>query len=167
MRRLPVTAFVALSTALAFSAANSSKAQPAGPHRPAGLWQSVMAMPNGMAMTVKTCTDAAMEARRSPLNSAQNRGAADCSQSDVHPIPGGFFAKSVCKTPQGEMTSEVTATGDFQHAYSLHIVSHMAGRAQDMTMTLRYLGACPAGMQPGQVTMPNGMTMGGARPPAQ
>jgi hypothetical protein len=60
-------------------------------------------------------------------------------------------------------TSHIVMSGDFQSSYSMQITSDTTGGPPKMpghsvmTQTATWMGACSAGMQPGDMIMPGGM----------
>jgi hypothetical protein len=164
-------AVVALSlTSLALPAS----AQLTAPQRRAGYWEQTVSMAAPRAMTMKSqfCTDPTVEKRVSALGQAgpgQN-----CPPPTVVRTPGGFTFESTCQMAGRTTHTKGTATGDFQSSYRLVMDSQMtppiAGQGSSrMQIDSKWLGPCPAGKKPGDMTMPNGMTVnilsGSGRPP--
>jgi len=64
----------------------------------------------------------------------------------------------------GTVVSEGTATGDFNTSYTVQVQSTTSGAsapqmngAHKVSIASEWLGACPAGMAPGDMELPNGM----------
>lgn len=160
-------ALVSVLSVLVAASAASVLAAPAGPpQRKAGWWEITTQMAAPMAMTQKMnfCTDAATEARNSALaGNMQSQG--DCTQGPIARTPGGWSFSSTCKMQGMTMTTSGTATGDFQSNYRVDATTKMEPApmpqmAQSrMTITAKWLGACPAGRKPGDMVMGNGMVM--------
>jgi len=130
-------------------------AQPAGPHVEAGLWETGMEV-SGFKMNIQTCMDGSEASSRrafAPPSREQASAAAEreCEKQDIHPIPGGYSVNSTC-TNQGRVTHiSGTVTGDFRTHYTMDMTVENGGRPpQPMHMESRRVGACPAGMRPGE-----------------
>jgi len=131
-------------------------AQPAGPHVEAGLWESGMEI-SGIKMTSQVCMDGSEASSRRafmPPSRQQAASAAErdnCSKQDIHPIPGGYSVDAICSN-RGRVTHVAgKVTGDFKTRYMLDMTVDSDGRpAQPIHMESRRVGACPAGMRPGE-----------------
>jgi hypothetical protein len=130
-------------------------AQPAGPHVDAGLWESGMEV-SGIKMTSQVCMDGSeASSRRAFLPPSRERASAaaerNCEKQDVHAIPGGYAVDATCST-RGRLTHIAgKVTGDFRTRYTLDMTVEQSGQPpQPMHMESRRVGACPAGMKPGE-----------------
>jgi hypothetical protein len=130
-------------------------AQSAGPHIEAGLWETGMEV-SGFKMTSQVCMDGTEASSRRafvPPSREQASAAAerDCEKQDIHPIPGGYSVDTTCSN-QGRVTHvSGKVTGDFRTHYAMDMTVESNGRpAQPMHMESRRVGACPAGMRPGE-----------------
>ncbi len=130
-------------------------AQPAGPHVEAGLWETGMNV-SGMKITSQVCMDGSEASSRrafAPPSREQASAAAqrECEKQDIHPIPGGYSINTTC-TNQGRVTRvSGTVLGDFRTHYTMDMTVENNGRPpQAMHMESRRVGACPAGMKPGE-----------------
>lgn len=135
----------------------SALAQDALPKRKPGLWQVAMQMqgaPGPMSST--QCVDARSD------EEMLRRGFADanaqCKPPTVKRGGGVTEVQTECTAKEGQ--SQVTArfTGDMQSSYKvdgrISFNPPRAGmREASMQMDAKYLGACPAGMAPGEVRM--------------
>jgi hypothetical protein len=163
MPRVPLLA----AAAVLVPAAALAAAAPAAPHRKAGWWEmtSTMAMPTTMTTKMNMCTDAATEARNNAFASNQGPGVANCTQGPMGRTPtGGWTFSSTCKMQGGiTTTTSGVATGDFNSNYRVEATTRMSPAPMPqmaetkMTLTGRWLGACPAGRVPGDMVMANGM----------
>jgi hypothetical protein len=69
---------------------------------------------------------------------------------------------ATCDIAGRHTVSHTTISGDFQSAYTLKVVSDSQGGSPMLpphsvvTQQARWLGACTAGMQPGEMTIPGG-----------
>jgi len=139
------------------------------PMRKAGLWELKMSFEgrNLPVQVMKHCTDAATD----KLMNANFGGSVEqaCSKQDVTKTGTGFVIDAVCKFGEMTTTSHSVVSGSFDSAYKIETSSTRqggpqipgmpAGTATKMTIDAKWLGACPAGQKPGDVTMANGMTM--------
>ena len=130
-------------------------AQPAIPHVEAGLWETGMDL-SGIKVTSQVCMDGSEASSRRAFmppsrEQAQARAEQNCEKQDVHPIPGGYAINATC-TNQGRLTHIAgKVTGDFKTHYTLDMTVDRDGRpSQPMHMESRRVGACPAGMKPGE-----------------
>ena len=121
------------ATAAAGDAPNVSAAasMTSPPKRKPGLWAQTVTT-GGMTQTMKLCLDEATEAKLTVWG--QQAGKDICAKNDITPKPGGWAFTSECDMAQANGTHEMEMTGTWG-------------------------GACPANMKPGDMTMPNGMTM--------
>lgn len=152
-------ALVALCLA---SLALPASAQMAPPKRKPGYWETRMTMPGMGPMTSQLCTDAAWEEKMSAF-SQQGPGRQQCSPPLVAKTATGFSFQSSCTMGGRTTTTRGTASGDFNSAYTMDLVSQTAGGPEmKMRIAAKWLGACPAGKKPGDMSM-NGrnMNMGG------
>ncbi len=130
-------------------------AQPAGPHIEAGLWETGMEV-SGIKMTSQICMDGSEASSRrafTPPSREQASAAADrnCEKQDIHPIPGGYSVDTTCSN-QGRVTHvSGKVLGDFRTRYAMDMTVENNGRPpQTMHMESHRVGACPAGMRPGE-----------------
>jgi hypothetical protein len=129
-------------------------AQPAGPHIEAGLWETGMDV-SGIKLNTQICMDGSEASSRrafTPPSREQASAAAErnCEKQDVHAIPGGYSVDSTCTT-RGRVTHvSGKVIGDFKTHYTMDMTVDSAGRSQAMHMESRRVGACPAGMRPGE-----------------
>jgi hypothetical protein len=154
MRTLPL--FVAgLCAAAAVAQADTVNA----PERRPGLWESTTNVTGAAPRTIKMCTDAALEKRHAMYSA---RATPDCPTSEMHAVAGGVSFRTVCTRSGVTIATEGTVTGDFNEHYHFESVSHTttangSGAGERKTsIDSHYLGPCPAGARPGDVTLPDG-----------
>lgn len=157
MRRLVVTAslFLAASSALALDV----------PARKPGLWSITLGMPAmpGGGMTSQHCIDATVDQMRNPVTG--NARTEQCSKLTFDKTATGYTFDSTCDMDGGVIQSHGIVTGSFDSAYKMDITTKnskpVAGMPGEMHMTIdaKWLSACKPGQRPGDVVMPNGMTM--------
>ncbi|WP_137043660.1 DUF3617 family protein [Pseudolabrys sp. FHR47] len=162
MRRL----FVAAATCLAVSSAAGPSLALDMPQRKAGLWELKMEFVGGNipGQTMKQCVDAATDKL---MNQAYGGASGEaCSKQDVSKSGNTMTIDSVCKFGPATMTSHAVVTGSFDSAYTVDVQSSRAGGPPmpggadtHMRISATWLGACAAGQKPGDIVMPNGMTM--------
>ena len=95
---------------------------------------------------------------------AQAKGS-NCEHTEVKPrLGGGWEFSSSCDMGSGHITSHGVASGDFNSHYTVEIDSTTTGSpmpqangAHKMKIDAVWQGPCPAGMRPGDMTLPGGM----------
>jgi hypothetical protein len=139
------------------------------PTRKAGLWEVKMIFEgrNLPATTMRQCIDAASDKKMN----ANFGGSAleECSKQDTRNVGGVITVDSVCTFGPTSTTSHAVVTGSFDSAYTIKVASTRSGgpplpgttpgTETHMTIEAKWLGACEAGQQPGDVMMSNGMKM--------
>ncbi|WP_337189301.1 DUF3617 family protein [Phenylobacterium sp.] len=148
-------------------AAGASAALPADPaqfKRRPGLWSQAMTS-DGSTQTIKLCTDEATEAKFSLVGQQVSKEM--CPKNVITPKPGGWAFESECS--MGGMGTTVTrgeATGDLNSRYTIKATVVTSGSSMpqangtsQMEITAVREGDCPAGMKPGDMTLPGGITM--------
>lgn len=135
------------------------------PVRKAGLWELKMVMAGSAvpAMTMQHCTDESVDRQMSAAYGPSQANM--CSKNDIQKTAAGFVVDSVCNTGGMATTTHAEIGGDFNSAYTVKVATKMsggpAGMPHDANMTLeaKWLGACTAGMKPGDIVMPGGVKM--------
>lgn len=136
----------------------------AAPKRKPGLWSQTVAS-EGNSQTIKLCLDAATEAKLSVWGA--QAGSEACAQNTFMRTATGFSFDSVCDMgPAGKITTKGVGSGDFDTRYEIKATSVTTGASmgqangtREMTITGTWDGACPAGMKPGDMSLPGGVTM--------
>lgn len=128
------------------------------PSRKAGLWEMQMqmqGMPGGMGS--QHCVDAKTDAdlQRRAMSGEEGE---KCVQKSMRRTPGGFEMEAECSSAQGKSFVKSVASGDFNAGYTVDNKVRFEPprhgmRDASMKVNARHLGACPAGMQPGQTRM--------------
>jgi hypothetical protein len=141
----------------------------------AGQWEVVRkserAGDKGMRMTM--CMDAAMQREMWTMGMGAVRGM--CSKSDIRFSGGRGNVDLVCNMGGSTMRSKasITFTGDTAYRTDIDTTYDPPSNGMAHARTLvesRWLGACKAGQQPGDMVLPNGTTinmrnaLGGAQP---
>lgn len=147
------------------SATASAPAAPlTPPSRKPGLWAQTMSTAN-ISQTMKICLDETVEQKMKWWGSQASNGP-DCAEQKITPhVGGGWDFHSVCKMGEsGTITSDGSATGDFNSHYKVEINSVTSGSPMPQAngphksvIDATWTGPCPADMKPGDMAMPNGM----------
>lgn len=147
----------AASGAPASSAATAAPAAPAkdqlGPEIPAsqlpsiraGLWETTVTSAGKKPRVDRQCESG----RQKPISMGK-----ECSKLTLHrTLLGGYVLDSQCGYGEMAFAMHMEARGDFQSHYEADITSHvkLPGKPDEVDTSHhegRYLGPCPAGMQP-------------------
>jgi hypothetical protein len=134
------------------------------PARKAGLWQVDMTMPGGQMppQQMKMCIDASTDAEMQKLGATAAQGM--CTRSDINRSGNTVTVNSVCKMGPTQATTQAITRFAGDAAYHTDINTKfdppMAGHAESaMVQDAKWIGACPADMQPGDLLMGNGTKM--------
>jgi hypothetical protein len=152
--------------ALGLAAAGSVSAADL-PKRKSGLWEittasSAMEKAGKGAMTLSMCIDQNSDADW--LRESQQNAQSKCSKQDYKAERDRVTFNSVCNFGQTTATTTGVASGDFDKQYKVETKSSydppLRGvKEASNTITAKWLGPCKAGQKPGDMVMPNGMTM--------
>ena len=128
------------------------------PHRKAGLWQIVTqpSDPQSKPMTHKLCLDKETEALLNRMSSGVMQQ--DCAKNDMHVSGGKLLMHTVCGLGGSQQTADViiTFSGDTSYVAESHtrFEPPLMGHAESRnTQEGKWVGACPADMQPGDMVM--------------
>ena len=126
----------------------------------AGLWQITTTTTPARANRpnlgpTELCADGTTAAR---VGGMRRRGGA-CAPTITRNADGSIGFKSDCDTPFGShVTTRGTFSGDAQSTYHVRLETQMSGApraemngARTIEINARYAGACPAGMNPGDM----------------
>ncbi|MGC3965040.1 MAG: DUF3617 family protein [Rhodocyclaceae bacterium] len=132
------------------------------PKRKPGLWEvntqiQQMSQPIG---PIQQCVDASTDELWHERG--LNRG--ECSKPAFSRSGNTLSFKSVCKGRDTTATSEGIFTGDMNTAYHGEVITRfdppVRGQSETkVTIDAKWIGACPAGMKPGEMHMPRGITI--------
>jgi len=129
------------------------------PARKAGLWQLSTTTSDGHTVTMKQCvdpqTDQIMQSRFGGVTER------NCSKHDVQKSGDTITIDSVCTIAGRTTQSHAVISGSFESHYMMTITTQIRGLPAPQTVktVVNWLGPCAAGQRPGDVIMPNGMTM--------
>lgn len=136
------------------------------PARKPGLWTVTMTIQghNTPPMKSEHCVDA--ETDKLMNNFAGGTGK-DCTKVDLQKTATGYVFDSTCRIAGAASHSHGTITGSMDSAYTIDVTSERDGGAArpglpaqtHMTIAAQWAGACKAGQKPGDMVMPNGMTL--------
>ena len=127
------------------------------PARKAGLWEVKTTIDGqGRAVTVQQCIDAATD--QMLQSSAGPFSAPACAGREVKTSDTGMTIDSRCSFNGKAASAHADITGNFDSAYTMTVTAEGSDLpAVKMTMEGKWLGACTAGQQPGDVIMANGV----------
>lgn len=131
--------------------------------RKPGLWE-VAVRAEGESLLrqqkVQQCTDARTDAM---MLMVVVPGQEDCHESRIRKHQGRYDIHTVCYVHDNRVEAHVQLSGNFSTAYEGRFdvkysqpVRHNPGPTR---FEGRWLGACTAGMQPGDMVLPNGATV--------
>lgn len=137
------------------------------PARKSGLWE-VTLRPEGpgprTGQTVQQCTSAQAEP---VMLLSILRGQEHCSEVKVArraaSAGGGYDIRTVCEVHDNPVRAQVVLRGDLQSAYTGTFEVKFLATPQNDTGRVafegRWLGACKPGQRPGDMVLPNGVTV--------
>ncbi|MCB0346182.1 MAG: hypothetical protein KDD66_13780 [Bdellovibrionales bacterium] len=137
------------------------------PPRKAGLWSlstEVEGMP-GASHTLQQCIDAATD--KELMNLSRDIAAktgAKCAKNAIDKVSGKYVHEADCMMAGSHIVSRTTFAGDFNSSYVATSITTYTPPMMGMsdthsTVTAKYLGPCAAGMDPGDVMLPDGKKM--------
>lgn len=137
------------------------------PLRKAGLWEIIAtdatATRRAKPVTVQQCTSAAVDQQ---VLLAVAPGQENCEPPEVDSgADGSYTVHTRCSVHGNAVQTRIEFSGDLQSAYEGHYEAQFAqvpdGRRDDgrraQHFAARWIGACPADMQPGDVRLPIGV----------
>lgn len=141
-------------------------AGPTFPERKAGLWEMRSTPKTGAAdsIVVQQCADPATDRALQEYGISQPKMNRKFCKEEMRNEAGKMLVHTeVCKQSETTMTRRIVMSGDFNAAYRVesHTVYEPRPKAppadDDMVAEMRWLGACPSTMKPGDMVMPGGM----------
>jgi len=132
------------------------------PARKSGEWQIVMQVA-GHTITTQQCVDAATD--KEMMQSGFAKAGEDCSSVKQSQDGSTITIDAKCTIGGMQTQTHAVVTGDFQSAYTVDAVSDITGgppqmpKHSEVKQNVSWVGACPAGMEPGDIEMPGGMKM--------
>ena len=156
---------VAAALALATLAANAADL----PRRKSGLWEIATANQQGQPFAAQMCVDQKTDDLTRQLAGV----GVTCSKQNVRRESATrYVIDSVCQFGESTATSRAVFTGSFESKYDVDItakyVPPMMGMSEGRsTINARWISACKPGQRPGDIILPNGMTMNVLQPQGQ
>ena len=148
----------AMLTGAAFAALFATSVSAAdAPARKPGLWEVKTAIEGqGRPVTVQQCIDAATD--QMLQSSAGPFSAPSCAAPEVTKSDNGMTIDTHCNVNGKVGNAHAVVTGSFDGAYTMTVTAE-GGVLPPVKMTMegKWLGACAAGQQPGDVVMANGV----------
>lgn len=131
------------------------------PQRKEGLWELVSTTPDSKRppMTQRICLDRETDALLNKMGLMVGKQV--CSKSEFHVSGNRVTTRAVCDLGASQLTSEgvITYSGDSSFRNEIHgrFQPAMAGVSETHTVQEgKWVGACPAGMKPGDLVMTPG-----------
>ncbi|HVE48603.1 MAG TPA: DUF3617 family protein [Casimicrobiaceae bacterium] len=131
------------------------------PKRKSGLWELSTATQQGQMVAAQMCID-----QKSDDLTRQLAGVGvTCSKQNIkRESATRYVIDSVCRFGDSTATSRAIFTGSFESDYSVDISAKYSPPMMGMnegrsTIKARWLSACKSGQRPGDLVMPNGMTI--------
>ncbi|MDB5476705.1 MAG: hypothetical protein JWP49_2216 [Phenylobacterium sp.] len=139
--------------------ATSVKASQPGQRRP-GLWEQTV-VSQGSRQTTRHCLG---EGATSSFAAAIAEGARSCAALKISGTAHGFAFESACDYGEGGVSlAQATVSGDPATRYRMELTTTVTGAAapqvngtRTSVTTAAWKGPCPAGMQPGDIDLPDG-----------
>jgi hypothetical protein len=134
------------------------------PPMKSGLWESSITrngVPQKAGMT-KMCMDAAVQKEMMDMGMGQMKNM--CAKNDIRRDGNRVYGNVECKFGESMMKSSSVTTFTGDTAYHTEIKSTFDPPMQgapsgNTTIDAKWTGACPAGMQVGDVMLPDGRTV--------
>ena len=129
--------------------------------RRAGLWSmTAQDMPMAMRQCVGTSGDDLAQARPTGGNNSVQCDSPNWQRDSSTRV----MVSARCRSHGTTTLTKMVYTGDFNRAFNAEITMHQESprtSEPDMVMraAYRWEGACPAGVRPGQMVMPNGQVI--------
>ncbi|HVZ13347.1 MAG TPA: DUF3617 family protein [Bauldia sp.] len=153
--KLESIALALIAAAIALPAAADELNLPA---RKSGEWQLTMQVA-GHQMVTKQCVDEATD--KEMMQSSFAQAGSKCSSIKQSQDGNTFTVDATCSLNGGITTNtHAVVTGDFQSEYTVDAVTDMTGgppqmpKHSEIKQDVKWVGACPAGTQPGDIEMP-------------
>lgn len=138
------------SAKVAIPAADPAQTEP---QLAVGLWRQRVSGPQGVSVT-RYCLDQAAAASLASFN--QQLGGRCSEHQMALQSDGAWRFKTTCDTRLGAVTTQGSMRGDFAAHYVVQAAQQSVRGTAHMTADVERLGDCPAGMQPGDVILPDG-----------
>jgi hypothetical protein len=156
------TIVAASAAALAYAAIAAEAAQIDLPARKPGQWEMKMTPKTAGAaptMTTQLCLDAASDKAIMAQGLAMSTG---CTTQQSRDGSGNLVIDATCTIGDRKSKTHSVVSGDFQSHYTIDVVSDSVGgnpalpKHSEIAQDATWVGACQAGMQPGDMMLPGG-----------
>ncbi len=134
------------------------------PKRKPGLWEMTLSSPDAKRppRSARYCIDAATEALLDDFAGGTTRK--NCSKDATHAEGDHVVVDSVCTVDKSKVTGHTVITANGDTSFHMEIHSHfdppMYGPADvDTIQDSKWIGDCPADMQPGDMVTATGVKM--------
>ena len=136
------------------------------PKRKSGLWDMTMSREGGtpgpQPGKMQMCIDEKVDDLTKQIGQSAAREM--CSKTDFRREGDRIVSDSICKFNQSTVTTHMVLTGKFDSEYQADMQTRfdppMMGMAQSHTVIKgRWVGPCKPGQRPGDMVLPNGMTI--------
>lgn len=165
---MPFTPLHLLALSVALWAAQAAAHDAHGPKNPlparkSGLWEVTLRGDSPgprQGQTVLQCTSTEAEAY---MLMSIVPGQENCREARAVRRAGGYDIRTVCQVHDNRIETRLELAGDLQSAYRGRFVAKFSqdpSRAPAPTVFEgRWLGACKSGQRPGDMVLPNGITV--------
>lgn len=136
------------------------------PKRKSGLWEITTSREGApkaaMGGSMQMCIDEKTDDLSRQLG--ENTSREMCAKRDIRMEGGRIVADSICKFGETTATSHSVISGRFDNTYDVDIHTTyepplMGMKTSNTTIKARWTGPCKAGQRPGDMVLPNGMTI--------
>lgn len=154
-----------LGAALALALYSAAAAAIDFPTLKSGLWESRVnrdaAQKSSMPVT-RICIDSAVQ--KEMLDMGMGSMKSMCSKNDLRRDGNRIYGEAECKLGESTMKSKSVTTFTSDSAYHTEVKSSyeppfMGRSASTTVIDAKWTGACPAGVRPGDVIMPDGKSI--------
>jgi len=161
----PSLARTGLALAL-LSVAAIAPAGPTFPNRKPGLWEmrSTPKAEGGKSIVVRQCADPATDKALQEYGLSQPKMNRKFCKEEMRNEAGKMLVHTeVCRQSETTLTRRIVISGDFDAGYRVESFTAYEPPPKtppandDMVADMRWLGACPADMKPGDMQLPGGM----------
>lgn len=154
----------AISASVVFAVSMTSASAVDFPTRRAGLWDITMHMDQARMgpMTSKVCVDANTDAKM--MKYGMSHRGSDCAPPSIQGSGSSRTVDVVCHMSGSTEKSHIMIAYSGDSSYHMDMQTAFDppfhGQSQNhMTQDAKWMGACPAGMKPGDMQMPGGYTV--------
>lgn len=130
------------------------------PGRKSGLWEGVSSGDGIPESVARECVDQASD--QAEVGQPKGPTGESCKLVKMESSSSGFQAQVTCEIPGSQLTVQTVGSGDFNSAVKYTVTSTfnppiMGQTSRVLTISSTYKGACPQGLEPGDVEMKGGV----------